>query len=73
MKSLSCASVHTKELIIHFLLTVLEVTVKVNGLQSGGVLQLHIIAPESVRPAVALRLLVHVDKSWHYACASALE
>ena len=67
VKSHNCASEHTKELTIHFLLRILEVTIKISGLQSGGILQLHIIAPESVRPPVALHLLVHVDAAQHYA------
>lgn len=67
VKSHNCASEHTKELTVHFLLRILEVTVKIKGLQSGGTLQLHIIAPESVRPPVALHLLVHVGTARHYA------
>lgn len=67
VKSHNCASEHTKELTMHFLLRILEVAVKIKGLQSGGTLQLHIIAPESLRPPMALHLLVHAGTARHYA------
>lgn len=52
---------------MHFLLRILQVAVKIKGLQSGGTLQLHIIAPESLRPPMALHLLVHAGTARHYA------